>query len=188
MQNNARYAFSGKKAGKYKDVFEIEKEFMDAYNQYSAAILRHIFFRVDDPSLAEDMTSETFMKVWDYLAKGRQVDNLKSFIYRVANNLVIDYYRSRKNNVSIEEVYGLSDNKFNIVEHLDKSIEIDLVKKHLAYLPPSYREILVYRYVDDLTIPEIVKLTKKSKVNIYVIIHRAIKILKKNLKQYEPKE
>src|SRR3989344_5246570 len=72
-----------------------EKEFLDAYQQYADAIYRHCYFRVYNKDLAEDLTQETFIKTWKYLSEGKEVKNIKAFLYRVAVNLIIDHSRKK---------------------------------------------------------------------------------------------
>jgi len=64
---------------------------------------------------------------------------------------------------------------------MDIKIDFALVKKHLDLLPDIYSRIIIYRFIDGLSVAEIKELTGKSTVNVYVIIHRAIKILRKNI-------
>lgn len=160
-----------------------EELFLEAYDVSAPGILRHIYFRVNDAGLAEDLTSEVFLKTWQYVREGKEVRNLKAFLYQVANNLIIDHYRSKsKIPLSLEDVLEPADPKEGEKdENIDRQMEMELVKKHLLTLPPDYQQIIVYRYIDDLSIGEIRKLTNKSPANIYVIIHRALKILKKKL-------
>jgi len=73
-----------------------EKEFLDAYEKYADAIYRHCYFRVYNKELAEDLTQETFIKTWKYIVEGKEVKNIKSFLYRVAVNLIIDNSRKKK--------------------------------------------------------------------------------------------
>ena len=65
-----------------------EQEFLDAYKQYADSIYRHCYFRVYNKELAEDLTQETFIKTWKYIAQGKEIKNIKAFLYRVAVNLI----------------------------------------------------------------------------------------------------
>lgn len=161
----------------------LENMFLQAYDNHSAKILRHIFFRVDGKEIAEDLTSETFFKTWQYLREGRKIKNITGFLYQVANNLIIDHYRSKsKKPVSLDEIAEPIDNlKVSHEDKIDMKIDFALVKKHLDLLPDIYSRIVIYRFIDGLSIVEIKELTGKSTVNVYVIIHRAIKILRKNI-------
>lgn len=157
-----------------------EREFLEAYDALSEKILRHINFRISDRDEAEEILSETFLKTWKYLSEGHEVDNLKSFLYRVANNLIIDNYRGKnKATLPLDEAIGIETwASSDPDERLDQKMEIERVKKSLELLPEQYRQMLIYRYMDELSISEISRVTGKSSVNIYVIIHRALKSLK----------
>ena len=62
---------------------KIEDKFLTAYDKYSEGLLRHIFFRVSDEPVAEDLTQETFMRAWKYIASGEEeIANFKAFFYR----------------------------------------------------------------------------------------------------------
>ena len=79
----------------YKNT-EIMEAFTKAYDELSDAIFRHCWFRIGDRERAKDLMQETFTKSWQYISRGEKVDNLKAFLYRVANNLIIDEYRKKK--------------------------------------------------------------------------------------------
>lgn len=163
----------------------IEKLFLSAYDDYAAKILRHVYFRVNNKSLSEDLTSETFMKAWNYLREGNEVKNLKGFLYKIADNLVIDYYREKSHReISLDNVKETPDwgKAPSTAENFDKKVDIDLVKKHLNELPNDYKQILIHRFIDDLSIKEIKEITGKSMTNIYVMIHRGLKMLKEKIK------
>lgn len=158
-----------------------EKEFLAAYDKYAAGILKHIYFRVNNWTLAEDLTQETFFKTWNYLACGSgNIKNFKTFLYRVAHNLIVDHYRRKaKIPLSLEAINAeeIPDNCTQ-EETTNLLINKELVKECVKELDDVSRRIIIYRYVDDLEIGEISELTNKTENNISVIIHRAIKILK----------
>jgi len=158
-----------------------EKEFLDAYDSYAESVLKHIYFRINNWEMAEDMTQETFLKTWDYIAgdKGK-IKNFKTFIYRIAHNLIVDHYRRKPRiPVSLETV---PDSKMTLEpvqeKQTDGILEKELVEKYLAELEDDQRKILVYRYIDDLSIGKIAEITSRSENNVSVTIHRALKILK----------
>lgn len=155
-------------------------EFAQAYNSYAPIILKHIYFRVSNWEVAQDLTQEAFFKTWQYVTGKKRVRDYKKFLYMVANNLIIDHYRRKdKIPVSIENVSPKKMLMDAVQEkEIDQSIEMEIFKKHLAELKESHRNIITYRYVDQLSIAEISKLTGRSPNNISVIIHRGMKILK----------
>src|SRR5437763_398183 len=85
------------------DALAVEAEFLAAFDEHSDALFRHCFVRVRDREAAKDIVQETFTKTWDYLAKGKKVDHLRAFLYRVANNLIVDASR-RKRSTSLDHM------------------------------------------------------------------------------------
>ncbi len=163
----------------------LEGEFLAAYDNCAGRIFRHIWFRVSHKTVAQDLTSETFFRAWQFLRQGNQIKNFKSFFYRVAQNLIIDYYRQKgKECLSLETVidFRLPGDEAPPADRIDQAMALKQVLKHLAELPEGYQQILTYRYLDDLSISNIKEITGKSAVNIYVIIHRGLKMLKEKSK------
>lgn len=160
---------------------EKNKEFIEAYNSFSDAIYRHIYFRIYNKDLAKDMVQDTFTRTWNYLRKGAQVQNLKAFLYKVANNLIIDEYRKKKE-ISLD---GLQKNGFDVEspdqDKIVKDVENSNVLRIIKKLEPHHREIIVMRYINDLTIKEISEIIGQSENVVSVRINRAVKELKKLL-------
>jgi RNA polymerase sigma-70 factor (ECF subfamily) len=166
-----------------KNEKSVEKLFLQAYDSYSQSILRHASYRVSDRTVAEDITSETFMKAWDYVRENREVKNYKGFLYQIADNVITDYYRTKKfRPVPIESLdeARLAD-KTDLSAELESEMLHTTVRVHLQALPEDHRNILIYRYIDELDILTIRKLTGKSLTNVYVTIHRALKNLKEKI-------
>lgn len=67
-----------------------------AHHEYEKGLNAHAFFKVNNRATGEDLVQETFMKTWVYLVKGGKIDVMKSFLYHILNNLIVDEYRKRK--------------------------------------------------------------------------------------------
>lgn len=152
--------------------------FLEAYDEYNEAILRYAYFKTSDREKAKDVTQDTFVKAWEYIAKGNEVDNIKALLYRIANNLIIDGFRKKK----IYSLDDLQDQGFDpgfdktdeLVNTLDGAIALKLLDK----LPKAYKDILIMRYVEELTIPEIAEILKEKVNNVSVKLHRGIEKLR----------
>lgn len=160
-----------------------DKAFGEVYQTHLDAIFRHCYFRVDDRDQAQDLAQATFIKTWEYLKRGKRIDNMKAFLYKVANNLVVDYYRQKKA-ISLDtlkekgfEPVGEQGNK--IVNKIDEEI----LKDMLQFIKSDYREIMVMRYVDGLKPREISAITGESQNVISVRIYRAVKAFRKVVEQ-----
>lgn len=159
---------------------EIQEQFLESYDQYHAAIYRHCFFRVYSKTRAEELVQETFMRSWQYLAQGKTVDNLRAFLYRVANNLIIDDSRKKKED-SLEVIMEKSPGFEPFYEggkKIEKQVLYNQVIAGMEFLPEDYKEILLLRYVEDLDPKEIAEILNTNANNVSVKINRAVKALK----------
>ena len=158
---------------------EMEQSFLKLYDEFAGPIFRHCYFRVSLRETAEDLTQESFMRVWNYLAKGKTVENPKAFLYHVAGNLIIDYYRKKKEtslDMLAEEGFNpTGDDASLIINNAEGQHTLSFIAK----LEPIYREVLTMRYVDNLSLSEIAEIVGESENVVSVRIHRGIEKLKK---------
>jgi|SRR3989344_3102737 len=163
-----------------------EREFLIAYDQFADAIFRHCFFRTRDRERAKDVVQETFMRTWEYVAKGHKVENLRAFLYRVANNLIVDEARKKKP-VSLDmlrEEKGFEPRVDSIARAHD-IIDAKGVPALLDKLEPHHREVVVMRYLDGFGPKEIAEILGESENAISVRLHRAMERLRKLYLAYE---
>ena len=163
-----------------------DNQFTLAFTKYAHAIVRHIYFRVNNWDVAEDLLQETFYKTWrKAIDDNENIGDLKKYLFKVANNLIIDYYRQKKKQpLSLEEVSEGLLLKFPELEvGLDHESRIGLVKKYIANIKYSYREILTYYLLESLSISEISRITGRSPNNVSVTIHRGLKMIRRDLNQ-----
>lgn len=161
----------------------LKKEFLQAYDKCADAIYRHLFFKTCDTELSKDLTQETFMKTWQYMAAGKQIENIKAFLYKIAGNLVIDNSRKKKEmSLDALEEAGAQFAQRDDDEFSDK-VELERVRIAVDKLSEKYREIVLLRYVDDLSLKEIAHLKAISTNVVSVRINRAITKLRKLLEK-----
>ena len=154
---------------------------MKAYEELSDAIFRHCYFRIGDREKAKDLMQETFTKTWEYIVGGQPVNNLKAFLYRVASNLVVDEYR-KKRELSLDslQVDGFEPS-FDDRNKTEAGIDAKIAVRVINQLDEKYREVVLMKYVDELSPKEIAGITGDSENNISVRIHRGLKQFKQIL-------
>jgi len=162
---------------------DIDAIFNEAYELYADAIFRHCYFRVFDRDRARDLMQDTFMKTWEYMNKGEQIDNIRAFLYRVANNLVIDDVRKKKE-ASLDTMMEAGFNP-GVDASVEMKAKVDEWKVLSTFhkIDKHYREVLVMRHVDGLSPSEIAEITGESTNVISVRLHRAIQQLRTHLKE-----
>lgn len=158
--------------------------FETIYDTYATQIFRFIYLRTSHAQLAEDITSETFLRLWKVITKDQKVNNVRALLYVIARGLVVDHYRSKNHGkeVALETVpeQDLSDGN-SILEQTQKKSEIEILRGKLSLLRKEYQEIIILRYIEDLEYPEIAGVLKKTEATVRVLLHRAIHALKEKL-------
>ncbi len=156
---------------------DLEKSFLESYEAFSDALFRYCYFKTGDRELAKDMLQDIFFKTWDYLSKGNIIDNFRPFLYKLANNIIIDWYRKKKAislDVLIEDGFDPADLK----SKTDEQAEVEQAMKILSKLSQDDQDLIVLRYVNDLSPKDIAILLHEEENNISVKLHRAIKRLR----------
>lgn len=159
--------------------------FIEIYDILIDQIYRFIYFKVSNEEDAKDLTSSVFLKCWNHIQENSISDpkTLKPLLYKIARNVVIDHYRknSNKNIVSLDQAeftLDLPDDKQDQIREFEiKDAYLKLIER-MEELKDEYREIIVLKYVEELSVAEIAKILDKSKNNIRVLAHRALKSLK----------
>lgn len=171
------------------------KAFSQVYDLYVAKIYRFIFFKVNKAEDAQDLTSEVFLKTWQYIIDGKEIQNLRALFYTIAKNLVIDHYRKNsQKEVSLEQQFleqqeiPITSDSLTPFEQLDQKIEIAKVEDKLRELKDEYREALILRFVDQLSIKEMSVVMGKKSGAVRVILYRALNALKKLMETSESKK
>lgn len=154
-------------------------QFLQAYDDFADAIFRHCYYRVSDRERARDIMQETFTRTWEYIAtRNGQIENIRAFLYRIANNLIIDEYRKKKTN-SLDE---LLDKGFDPGHDEETDIHTAIAAREIIALfdklDISYRKVLIMRYIDDIAPKEIADILGESENAISVRLHRGIKKIK----------
>lgn len=163
-----------------------EKEaFGRLYDEYFPRIYRFIFLKVSRKEDAEDLSHQVFMSAWKnisgYTMKGLPFG---SWLYKISQNAVIDFYRTKKTHFDIEEI---NEEKLGVSGDAERevnvSIEMEKVRRALKLLKEDEQTILIMKFVDELGNKEIADVTGKTEGAIRVIQHRALKQLKKILEE-----
>jgi len=161
----------------------LRKTFSKIYDQYIDKIYRFIFLKVNSQEIAQDLTSETFLRGWEAF-KNEEIENIQAFLYQIARNLVTDHYREKgKAQVVSAEYWEVADPGQNLEEKSLLESDIDNIRTALVSLKEEYQDVIIWHYLDDLPIPEVAKLLGRTEEATRVLLHRALKALREKLNQ-----
>ena len=138
-------------------------------NAHYDCIYKYCYFKIKNLHIAEDLTQETFLK---FIRQNSYVNKDKplAYLYTIAKNTCIDYMRKPEYEELTEEI--LADNDFEKVE-LTR-----LIKEAIDTLPSDEQELVFLRYVNDLKIGDIAKITGISRFSINRKLKKALGDLK----------
>ena len=163
--------------------------FSEVYDLLVEPIYRFIFFKVNDKELAQDLTAEVFLKAWKGLVEDneRRVRHLKAYFYTMARNLVVDHYRKeeKQREQPLEEARHIPTEQ-NMEQGIQVAVDAHYILQYVLRLKDSYKEVLVLKYVEDLSTVEIGKVIQKTPVATRVLLHRAHKALKREYEKSTP--
>jgi RNA polymerase sigma-70 factor (ECF subfamily) len=159
------------------------KKFLILYNEFFDKIYQYVYYRTGrDRQIAEDLTSEIFLKALEkFTTFDEEVGSFNSWIYMISQNHVIDFYRTQKKLLSLDEISDVPERSMRINEKLQIKEQYNVVLTAIHSLPESYQEILILKYINQLSNKEIAEILSKTQVSIRVTLHRAIKALMSTL-------
>jgi RNA polymerase sigma-70 factor (ECF subfamily) len=162
-----------------------KKQFSKFYDKYVSQIYRFLFLRTSSKEIAEDLTSQVFLKAWEFFLNNEIFDP-RAFFYQTARNLVTDYFRQKnKNPISLENLPEVSDPRISVEEKIIYDLELEKIFLTLSKLKPEYQEAILLRYVEGLSPKEIAKILEKPEGATRVLISRALTALKEKVNKNE---
>ncbi|MBI1877094.1 MAG: sigma-70 family RNA polymerase sigma factor [Chloroflexi bacterium] len=153
--------------------------FATLYDAYVEQIYRFVYFRVGDEQTAEDLTSQVFLKAWDKLSS-YQIRGLpfSAWLFRIARNNVIDYYRTFKETTSLEpDVIARPDPAADVDNTIERRLEAEEVRLALQHLTEDQQQVLTLRFIEGLSTEEVAKVMGKRPGAIRALQMRGLQAL-----------
>jgi len=152
------------------------------YDKYQPQIYRFIYLKVGHREEAEDLTHQVFLKTWGSISRyDFQGFPFSSWLYQIARNQVIDYYRTKKVNITLESIVELKIESPSYSSVMDNNSDIEKVKKAIYQLNPQQQDVIILRFIEDLSLQETASILDKTETAVKLLQHRAIKNLRKIL-------
>jgi RNA polymerase sigma-70 factor (ECF subfamily) len=159
-----------------------EQFFSQIYDEHVDKIYRFVYFKVNNIALAQDITSETFTRLWKEISLDKEVRNPSGFLFRVARNMIIDHYRTKDQNpVILDNLDTVLDTNQDIAEKAVQNDEMRAVTAALGQLNNECRLAVSMYYIEQEPISEVAKALNKSQGAVRVLIHRGMKQLREIL-------
>ena len=149
------------------------------YDRYVDKVYRHLYYRVGNPTEAEDLTAQVFLKAWNAMGRYRPMGRpFGVWLLSIGHNLLIDYYRARKETASVEDVIIPAGDGADPVLLAEKSFASAHLRQAIRGLKKDQQAVVVMRYIDGLEYSEIAQALSKSEGAVRVILHRSLLALR----------
>lgn len=162
-------------------VLDTDRYFQEVFEAYAKDIFRYLYVRLNNYGVAEDLTSEVFIRFWKKIKRNMQIQNERALLYTIAHGLVVDEYRKKNRNTisvdTIDPALLIGDDRTET--EIIKRDEISELYNKLTDVKDEYREVLMLYYVEEMAVIDIAKVMFKKEATIRVLIHRALNALKK---------
>jgi RNA polymerase sigma-70 factor (ECF subfamily) len=133
------------------------ESFENLVTRYQNKLLIFIYGVTHDKSLAEEIVQDTFFNIYKTISRVDVERKFSSYIYKVAKNIAISYLRKQKNDLSLNETFGLAAVSDDLYEDAVKKENQEKVWKALNLLEEKYREVIKLYYFKDLSYKEVAR-------------------------------
>ena len=151
--------------------------FAQLYEAYLDRVYRFIFFRVTDAQIAEDLTSEVFLKAWENLSRYHPHGPFLAWLYAIARNTVIDSYRTKKPTVSLEEAAPIAAQDDKLDDQMQFQFEMQAVQAAMQHLTQEQQEVITLKFIAEYDTTQIAEHMGKSEGAIRALQMRALQAL-----------
>lgn len=154
------------------------------YERYVDRIFRYISYKVADRALAEDLTSQTFLKAWDAIGDYEWRNHpFGAWLFRIAHNLVVDHHRSKREVVTLDDAsrqleHKASQDEIRPERMLAELISSARVRSAIERLTEEQQQVLILRFFEGLSTGEVAELMGKRRGAIRGLQFRALSALR----------
>lgn len=161
-----------------------ERALGELYDRYEARIYSYIYRRTGNESLAEDLAAQVFLKMLEAIRSDKGWhSSFSGWLYRIAHNAVIDYYRQRdrQQQVSLEDTLTTTASDHNPVVMAEASLDAQRLRMAIGRLTEEQSEVITLRFLEGYSISEVAEMLDKSEGSIKALQYRAVTTLRQLL-------
>ena len=155
----------------------------ELHDQLYPQVYRYIAYRLEDPQVCEDISSEVFLRLLDVLKKkGQTIQSARAWLLGTANHLVMDYYRHkyRRRTDNLDNHDDLPDHHTPEGETEARMIQQE-VRAAMLNLTVDQQHVIALRFSQELSLEETAQLMGKTVNAVKVLQYRALAALRRQL-------
>ncbi len=159
------------------------------YERYVDRVYNYIYYRTGDTHEAEDLTARVFYRALAHMSEYRtRGAPFAAWLYRIAHNLVANWHRdrSRHRDVRLDDLTSLIEKGDGPQQLVEQDEDARAVLAAIRQLPPERQQLLILKFVDELSNAEIARVMGRSEGAIKSLYHRTLIVLREELKRAIP--
>jgi RNA polymerase sigma-70 factor (ECF subfamily) len=166
-------------AGGDRDAFAL------LYDLYFTPVFRYIYFRVRNREEAEDLAQTVFIKGYESMARFKDMGKPPlAFFFTIARNMIISAWR-KKREIPVEDIGIFAHDEIHLGKEIEQAEMVKKIHASLSHLTPEQAEVVVLRFINELSSKEIAGILGKSEEAVRQMQSRAIRVLRKHLGSYQ---
>ena len=167
------------KAKELKELFNQIKSnddtaFEEFYTKYNKLIYKIAYSILKNKSDAEDITQIVFEKIYSMDKENLPTKNETSWIYSVTKNETLNYFKSNRNNINLDDIYEIEDNN----QEISKIIDQENYNRLISKLNDNEKEIVSLKIISNFSFEEIGKILNMPTGTVKWRYYKAINTLK----------
>ena len=162
-----------------------KEAFDELYEKYKNMAIHTAYLITGNPADSEDITQETFVKVWLHIRELKNDSGFKPWMMQILVRTAYRVGRKRKREIPDEEAIERTENRTN-PSLLDKAIQLEeaeMITAAVKALPIKLKTVVVLYYYDSLTVKEIAGMLGVMEGTVKSRLHTARRRLQLNLKE-----
>jgi RNA polymerase sigma-70 factor (ECF subfamily) len=156
------------------------REFGELYRLYVEQVFRYLYSRTGNVHEAEDITAQTFLAALESFDRFRQEEHFASWLFAIARNKMMDYFRQRKHTASFDEVEEVCV-EGDLLNKVIQSEQTAALSKLIQELPEAERELLRLRFLAEMSFPEIAHFLHRNEDAVKKTTYRLLARLQSQL-------
>lgn len=155
-----------------------EEAVNELHNRYVDRLFHYIYIQTNSYHDSEELLQDVFFKAARQLERFEGRSSFKTWLFKIARNMVIDYYRkktAKRNSITMETdtLTALAGENESAETTVIRHLHINEVLKKMDKLPTHYQTVLHLRFVEDFSIKETADIMGKSSLAVKSMQRRA---------------
>src|SRR4051812_6271242 len=133
--------------------------FAELYNTYVDKIYKYVYYKVGNATDAEDLCEQVFLKAWEAIGRYKWCGYpFSSWLYKLAHNLVVDFYRTRKESLSLDEINLGRQEQIDPEHALRNALDSAELASAISLLTAEQRQVVALKFVEGYKNSEIAEM------------------------------